>query len=140
MVAVDICAIESDQSCEIESHYTLQADKKNIQPTGLDQFIFAGGDHVETVRLSELRPGESGIIADVTAGGRVTARLMELGLVPGAAVVVLRKAPFGDPVQYRVRGSVISMRAAEAACVSVCCHSSDPGIVDSELLLAGSLR
>ncbi len=39
---------------------------------------------------------------------------MELGLVPGAMIDVLRKAPFGDPVQYRVRGALISMRAAEA--------------------------
>lgn len=140
MVAVDVCAIELRQSFEIESHYTLQAENKDLWPTGLDQLIFAGGDHVETVRLSDLKPGDTGVVADVTAGGRITARLMELGLVPGAAVVVLRKAPFGDPVQYRVRGSVISMRAAEAACVAVWCQSSDRGVVDGELLLAGSLR
>ena len=45
---------------------------------------------------------------------------MEMGLVPGVSVQVLRKAPLGDPVQYRVRGAVISMRAAEAASVTVC--------------------
>jgi ferrous iron transport protein A len=74
---------------------------------------------VETVRLSDLRPGECCIVTSISAGSRITARLMELGLVPGAAISVLRKAPFGDPVQYRVCGAVISMRAAEAACVQV---------------------
>ena len=86
---------------------------------GFSELFFTGGDHVETVRLADLRPGEAGIVTSITTVGRIAARLMELGLVPGASVSVLRKAPFGDPVQYRVRGSVISMRAAEAACVSV---------------------
>ena len=44
---------------------------------------------------------------------------MELGFTPGATVAVLRKAPLGDPVQYRIRGAVISMRAADAQRVSV---------------------
>ncbi len=55
--------------------------------------------------------------------GRLAARLMEMGMVPGATVNVLRKAPLGDPVQYRVRGAVISMRSAEAACISVCAET-----------------
>ncbi len=74
---------------------------------------------METFRLADLRPGECGIVTAISSCGTVTARLMELGLVPGATVEVLRKAPFGDPVQYRIRGSVISMRASEAAFVTV---------------------
>lgn len=42
-----------------------------------------------------------------------------MGFVPGAAVQVLRRAPFGGPVQYRVHSVSISMRIAEAACISV---------------------
>lgn len=44
---------------------------------------------------------------------------MEMGFVPGAVIEVLRRAPFGGPVQYRVQGVTISMRSREAACVSV---------------------
>lgn len=44
---------------------------------------------------------------------------MEMGFVPGVAVQVLRRAPFGGPIQYRVHNVSISMRIAEAACISV---------------------
>jgi ferrous iron transport protein A len=44
---------------------------------------------------------------------------MEMGFVPGAVVEVLRRAPFGGPIQYRIHGVSISMRNAEASCVSV---------------------
>jgi ferrous iron transport protein A len=71
------------------------------------------------MQLAELKPGMSGVVTSVAGSGRIASRLMELGMVPGAIVDVLRKAPFGDPVQYRVRGALISMRAAEAACVTV---------------------
>ena len=49
----------------------------------------------------------------------MASRLMEMGFVPGAAVKVLRRAPFGGPIQYRVHSGSISMRFAEAACISV---------------------
>jgi len=44
---------------------------------------------------------------------------MEMGFVPGAVVQVLRRAPFGGPIQYRVHNGSISMRFSEAACISV---------------------
>lgn len=88
--------------------------------------IFTGNPHVETSRLADLRPGQTGIVTAVAGSGRLAVRLMELGLVPGATVQVLRKAPFGDPVQYRVRGTVISMRSAEAACVMVSNSADSP--------------
>lgn len=46
-------------------------------------------------------------------------RLMELGLVPGTVVEVIRVAPLGDPVQLLVRGCRISIRLSEAAEVTV---------------------
>ena len=46
-------------------------------------------------------------------------RLMELGLIPGIKVEVLRIAPFGDPMELSVRGCNLSIRAAEAREVEV---------------------
>jgi len=46
-------------------------------------------------------------------------RLMELGLVPGTTVEVVRIAPLGDPVQLLVRGCRLSIRVAEASEVTV---------------------
>lgn len=44
---------------------------------------------------------------------------MELGLVPGTTVRVVKVAPLGDPLELVVRGASLSIRAAEAAAVQV---------------------
>jgi ferrous iron transport protein A len=65
-------------------------------------------------RLSELAPGESGVIARIHGDGAIARRLMELGLVPGTHVEVVRHAPLGDPVELRVRRVHLSIRRSEA--------------------------
>jgi len=42
-----------------------------------------------------------------------------MGLVPGAEVSVLRTAPLGDPVEYRIKGAAVSMRRSDANTVLV---------------------
>lgn len=44
---------------------------------------------------------------------------MELGIIPGTRVQVLRVAPFGDPLELTARGCNLSIRAAEAREVQV---------------------
>jgi len=58
---------------------------------------------------------------------------MEMGFVPGAVVQALRRAPFGGPIQYRLHSGSISMRTAEAACISVTKDTawSDPVAAES---------
>lgn len=46
-------------------------------------------------------------------------RLLELGLVPGSEVQVLRVAPLGDPMELTVRGCFLSIRRADAKSVQV---------------------
>ncbi|MDH4477966.1 MAG: FeoA family protein [Verrucomicrobiaceae bacterium] len=46
-------------------------------------------------------------------------RLRELGLVPGAQVEVIRRAPLGEPIEIRLRESHIAMRNADAAFIAV---------------------
>lgn len=53
------------------------------------------------------------------AGADPPGRLLEMGLVPGTAVEVVRLAPLGDPMDLRVRGFHLSVRKAEAARVLV---------------------
>jgi ferrous iron transport protein A len=74
---------------------------------------------VNTMRLADLTPGASAIVTAISGASRIASRLMEMGFVPGAVVQVMRRAPFGGPIQYRVHSVSISMRAAEAACISV---------------------
>ena len=46
-------------------------------------------------------------------------RLRELGLVPGTTVEVIRRAPLGEPIEIRLRGSQLAMRNADAAFIAV---------------------
>ena len=53
-------------------------------------------------------------------------RLMELGLVPGTRVELVRVAPLGDPVELLVRGASLSIRKAEAGEIEVDQASASP--------------
>lgn len=69
--------------------------------------------------LSELGVGESGRIVKVNGEGAIRRRLFDMGITPGAEVYFRKKAPFGDPIEFTVRGYELSLRKAEAACVEV---------------------
>ena len=53
-------------------------------------------------------------IADIDEPGALGERLMELGLCPGTPISVVRRGLFGDPVQLAVRGTMLSLRKAQA--------------------------
>ena len=65
-------------------------------------------------RLSELKPGERGIVTRVSGSGLIKKRLLEMGLVRGTEVVMVRKAPLGDPIEFQVKGYNLSLRKVEA--------------------------
>lgn len=69
--------------------------------------------------LADLELGEA-VTIDYVGGERAfRRRLMELGLVPGTRVELVAVAPLGDPLEFLVRGSSLSIRRADAAAVSV---------------------
>jgi ferrous iron transport protein A len=69
--------------------------------------------------LDQLDPGESGVILRLAGDHGIVRRLMELGLVPGTLVEVVRRAPLGDPVELRLRQIHLSIRRSEAAGIHV---------------------
>jgi ferrous iron transport protein A len=69
--------------------------------------------------LTELPVGEFGKVISVRENGAITRRLMEMGVVPGVAVKVIKAAPFGDPLEVRVRGYSLALRKNEAAAIEV---------------------
>ncbi len=69
--------------------------------------------------LSELPAGTVAVVRDFLSAKPSLTRLRELGLVPGARVEVVRRAPFGEPIEIRLRGSHLAMRNSDAACIAV---------------------
>ena len=66
--------------------------------------------------LEALAPGQSGTISSVGGSdGAVKRRLIDMGLTPGTSVHVKKIAPFGDPIEVRIRGYELSLRKTDAA-------------------------
>ena len=63
--------------------------------------------------LDELRPGETGHIVSLDRHHPLRRRLLELGFVRGAKVVVVRRAPLGDPIELRVGSTDLALRRAD---------------------------
>ncbi len=68
----------------------------------------------DTVPLSDLKPGESGVVRQFRTNGPITGRLLEMGLVNGTKVTVKRYAPLGDPMELVIRGYNLSLRKSDA--------------------------
>jgi Fe2+ transport system protein FeoA len=68
----------------------------------------------QSVPLGELSAGEHGIVDEVDESGKTLRRLLDIGVVPGSEVEVIRTAPLGDPIELRVRGALITLRQHEA--------------------------
>ncbi|MBN1877232.1 MAG: ferrous iron transport protein A [Anaerolineae bacterium] len=70
-------------------------------------------------RLSDLKPGESGTVCKVEGDKVIRRRMLDMGLVNGAEVLVKRVAPLGDPIEFIVRGYSLSLRKSEAYTIHV---------------------
>jgi len=69
--------------------------------------------------LADLEIGECALVRRVEGADEIGVRLLEMGLTPGVKVKLLGKAPFGDPLEFEVRGYRLSVRKSEAERVDV---------------------
>lgn len=73
----------------------------------------------KVVSLREMKVGQTGKISRVEAHGVINQRIRDMGLIPGAPVSVVGKAPLRDPVALRLFGVTISLRNKEADFIQV---------------------
>jgi ferrous iron transport protein A len=74
--------------------------------------------------LNRFAPGAHVRVLEVAGPLAVRRRVLEMGLCPGVAVEVLRRAPLGDPLEVRVRGYLLSLRLDQATQVTVAAITS----------------
>ena len=72
---------------------------------------------METRTLADLKPGESGVVAAVGGEDALHRHLLDMGITPGAEILMRKRAPLGDPIEVTVRGYELTLRKTEAACV-----------------------
>ncbi len=72
------------------------------------------------MKLSQMQAGERGIIRALDGlSDTVRKKLMVMGVLPNTEVVLIRRAPMGDPLQVEVRGVSIALRENIAANIDV---------------------
>jgi ferrous iron transport protein A len=71
------------------------------------------------VKLSDLPIGASAVVREFPKAASGSVRLREMGLLAGTRVTLVRCAPFGDPIEIKVRGYHLTLRKSEAEHVLV---------------------
>lgn len=84
------------------------------------RFLDRIGEAMHEMTLNSLKPGERGTIDRITTSApKIRERLMEMGLIRGTPVELIRYAPMGDPIEVKVKGYRLSLRRVEAESVVV---------------------
>lgn len=64
--------------------------------------------------LKDLEIGKSAVIKTVGGSGALRQHFLDMGVIPGAEVTVVKFAPMGDPIEVRIHGYELTLRLAEA--------------------------
>jgi ferrous iron transport protein A len=71
------------------------------------------------MNLAKLKPGEKGTISAIGAIGPLKRRLMDMGVLVGEEIKVLKVAPLGDPIEVKIKNYSLSLRKKEAEGIAV---------------------
>ncbi len=69
--------------------------------------------------LRELGVGKSAVIRQVGGDGALRQHFLDMGMVPGAEVTVVKLAPMGDPMELQIHGYELTLRLSEAEQIAV---------------------
>ena len=74
---------------------------------------------MSTMTLRELKPGQSGRIVEVGGEGALRQHFLDMGVLPGAEVTVMKLAPMGDPMELRIHEYELTLRLADAEQIGI---------------------
>lgn len=78
-----------------------------------------GGKIVTKKTLNQIDPGNKVKVIQIRGKGPAKRRILDMGMVPGVEIEVVKKAPFGDPLEFKVKGYNLSLRKTEAELIVV---------------------
>jgi len=73
-----------------------------------------GGNEMKNKRLSDIKVGETGIIKKIEGDKKLRKRLMDMGMLPGIDVKIVKVAPLGDPIEMKIKGFHLTIRKEDA--------------------------
>ncbi len=71
------------------------------------------------MRLRELELGKSAVITHVGGEGRLRQHFLDMGVIPGAKLTLLKYAPMGDPMELEIHGYTLTLRLADAEKIEI---------------------
>lgn len=71
------------------------------------------------ITLNDLPIGKTATVRTVGGQGALRQHFLDMGLIPNAAVTMVKRAPMGDPIEVRIKAYELTLRAAEAAEIEV---------------------
>ena len=80
--------------------------------------------------LKELKIGESAVIDTVGGTGELRQHFLDMGLIPGEKVTLVKFAPMGDPMELQIHGYELTLRLDDAARIEITpaeAPAADPG-------------
>ena len=64
--------------------------------------------------LRDLTPGQSATVTKVGGEGALRQHFLDMGVIPGVSVTVMKLAPMGDPMELRIHGYELTLRLDDA--------------------------
>ncbi len=77
------------------------------------------------MRLNELEVGKTAVVTSVGGEGALRQHFLDMGILPGARLKLVRYAPMGDPMELRIHSYELSLRLADAANIGVAVCAGD---------------
>ncbi|ERT58371.1 FeoA family protein [Megasphaera vaginalis (ex Srinivasan et al. 2021)] len=74
---------------------------------------------MKIMKLCDMETGASGTIETLEGRGNIQHRLVDMGVVNGSHISVVKRAPLGDPIEVKVKGCSLALRLSEAAMIDV---------------------
>ena len=71
------------------------------------------------MNLRDLQIGQSAIVGEVGGEGALRQHFLDMGVIPGARVTVVKYAPMGDPMELRIHGYELTLRLDDAAKITL---------------------
>ena len=69
--------------------------------------------------LKDLKKGESAVITTVGGQGALRQHFLDMGVIPGAEVTLIKYAPMGDPMELTIHGYELTLRLADAEKIGI---------------------
>lgn len=74
---------------------------------------------MSNIHLNELPINCRGKVEKLNCDGNIRRRMLDLGIIKGTNIIPVLKSPFGDPIAFEIRGSIIALRSEISELIEV---------------------